>query len=234
MRMYFIFALLLLAAVPAAALQIGDGYNNGTYNSHNYRQSDNAFLTMQAKSNGVPVGTVISWPIASMPEDAENWLECDGRVVPSSYELAKIMTRTPDYRGQFLRGVGGKAGVLGAVQKESVYVPKSNAGNFFLNNIGLGFVLEYHIVDEGWGDENHWYDAYRNVCTQYNAQSSYTYNYGVSSNGAFSPHTYTTFGRVNILYSATGSTLAMPIEIMTKDEETRPENIAVRYLIRAQ
>jgi|GEM_PF-3089417 hypothetical protein len=43
-----------------------------------------------AKSNGGPVGTVISWPIASMPEDAENWLECDGRAVFAIILLAYL------------------------------------------------------------------------------------------------------------------------------------------------
>lgn len=32
---------------------------------------------------GVPVGTVIAWPVSSAPSDAEKWLECDGSPIPT-------------------------------------------------------------------------------------------------------------------------------------------------------
>ncbi|MBS6830939.1 MAG: tail fiber protein, partial [Desulfovibrio sp.] len=35
-------------------------------------------------SGGVPVGTIISWPVATNPEDMDNWLECNGQSISSS------------------------------------------------------------------------------------------------------------------------------------------------------
>jgi len=39
---------------------------------------------VEAKAiGGVPVGTIIAWPTNSAPSDAEKWLECDGRPIPT-------------------------------------------------------------------------------------------------------------------------------------------------------
>lgn len=35
-------------------------------------------------SGGVPVGTIISWPVATNPEDMDNWLECNGQSISPS------------------------------------------------------------------------------------------------------------------------------------------------------
>lgn len=60
-------------------------------------------------SGGVPVGSIMAWPLDSMPTGSGVWLECDGSEVPAKYTaLRKIMTRTPDYRGVFLRGYGSR------------------------------------------------------------------------------------------------------------------------------
>lgn len=70
-------------------------------------------------SGGNPVGTIIAWPVAQNPEDMENWLECNGQAVnQAAYpELHSIIgAHVPDLRGQFLRGLGGNSGTLGAVQ----------------------------------------------------------------------------------------------------------------------
>ena len=62
-------------------------------------------------SGGVPVGTIISWPVAANPTDMDNWLECNGQSIsPSVYpELFAVLGgQTPDLRGLFLRGHGGE------------------------------------------------------------------------------------------------------------------------------
>ena len=60
-------------------------------------------VPIQAKgAGGVPVGTVVSWPVASNPADPANWLECNGQSVsPTVYpELyALVGGNVPDYRG---------------------------------------------------------------------------------------------------------------------------------------
>ena len=62
-------------------------------------------------SGGVPVGTIISWPVATNPEDMDNWLECNGQSIsPSVYpELFAVLGNSvPDLRGLFLRGYGSQ------------------------------------------------------------------------------------------------------------------------------
>ena len=80
-------------------------------------------VAVEAKSSGgVPVGTIISWPVATNPEDMDNWLECNGQSIsPSVYpELFAVLGNSvPDLRGLFLRGYGGKSAALGATQDQA-------------------------------------------------------------------------------------------------------------------
>lgn len=72
-------------------------------------------------SGGVPVGTIIAWPVATNPEDMDKWLECNGQTInPTVYpELAALIGGSvPDYRGLFLRGIGGNSGPLGVKQED--------------------------------------------------------------------------------------------------------------------
>ena len=67
-------------------------------------------------SGGVTVGTIIAWPVATNPDDMDNWLECNGQSVnPSVYpELSAVIGhQVPDLRGLFLRGQGGNSAALG-------------------------------------------------------------------------------------------------------------------------
>lgn len=59
---------------------------------------------MQVRSS-IPIGTIIAWPANSLPASG-TWVECDGR------------NGTPDLRGRFIRGFGGRSGALGQVQAE--------------------------------------------------------------------------------------------------------------------
>lgn len=69
-------------------------------------------VTAKATSS-IPVGTIISWPVAQNPADWQNsdgsynWLECNGQSISKTVypELfALIGGQTPDLRGLFLRG----------------------------------------------------------------------------------------------------------------------------------
>lgn len=70
--------------------QVSDSEMQDEYDGQNLGTFQTNFNNIAAKSNGVPVGTVISWPIVSMPEDAENWQECDGRAVFAIILLAYL------------------------------------------------------------------------------------------------------------------------------------------------
>lgn len=98
-------------------------------------------VAVEAKSSGgVPVGTIISWPVATNPEDMDNWLECNGQnISPSVYpELYALMGgRTPDLRGLFLRGHGGNSAALGVRQEDAF---KAHSHDFLGHGVLYGGV----------------------------------------------------------------------------------------------
>lgn len=82
----------------------------------------NTVITSKS-SGGVPVGTIISWPVSQNPEDMDNWLECNGQSISRSVypELfAVVGGQTPDLRGLFLRGHGGNSSALGIQQSDAI------------------------------------------------------------------------------------------------------------------
>ena len=98
-------------------------------------------VAVKAKgAGGVPVGTIISWPVATDPEDMDNWLECNGQSIPQSVypELFAVMGgNVPDLRGLFLRGHGGNSAALGSIQQGTLPDHKHAVG--YTRN-GLGYV----------------------------------------------------------------------------------------------
>lgn len=69
-------------------------------------------------TSSIPVGTIISWPVAQNPADWQNsdgsynWLECNGQSISKTVypELFALMGRqVPDLRGLFLRGYGAQS-----------------------------------------------------------------------------------------------------------------------------
>ena len=71
-------------------------------------------------SNILPVGSIIAWCLEINPDDS--YLECNGQVVDSSKypKLYALMHNTPDYRGVFLRGLGGYSASLGVLQSDAI------------------------------------------------------------------------------------------------------------------
>lgn len=71
--------------------------------------------------NALPSGTVIAWAgTGTLPD---GWVECDGSNSFNIYDL--IHGTLPDYRGLFLREMGGNAGALGTLQ-DSAYKAHSH------------------------------------------------------------------------------------------------------------
>ena len=139
-------------------------------------------VAVEAKSSGgVPVGTIISWPVATNPEDMDNWLECNGQnISPSVYpELFAVLGgQVPDLRGMFLRGYGGKSAALGITQDQAT--------------ASSGIQIATAFIDLGGGGWDGW---------------------------AYAPYP-----------QAGGSWTTLP----GTGDETRPVNMAVRYLVRAR
>ena len=92
-------------------------------------------VSVKAKSvSSIPVGTIITWPVATNPEgwDEGNWRECNGQAISQTVypELfAVVGSQVPDLRGLFLRGTGGNAAELGEIQGDGVKLP--DAGGSF-------------------------------------------------------------------------------------------------------
>lgn len=108
-------------------------------------------ITMKS-AGGVPVGTIIVWPVEKNPEESEKWLDCDGKPIPSPSDYDKLRllvgNNTPDFTGLFLRGRGSRsysqnngstvgvtstnhvAGALGQVQGDATRRVAGRTGGF--------------------------------------------------------------------------------------------------------
>jgi len=168
-------------------------------------------------SGGVPIGTIVAWPVATNPADWDKWLECNGQTINASVypELAALMgARVPDLRGLFLRGFGNQShtknngstvgntatlhqsGVLGQIQGDTIRNIEGLMSNIQLVNkqIFHGVTGVFSKIDKG------------------------------------TSNTYTgTEGYVDIYFNASN---VVPTTSGV-NAENRPVNMAVRYLIRA-
>mgnify|MGYP000755089548 CR=1 FL=1 len=162
-------------------------------------------VAVEAKSSGgVPVGTIISWPVATNPEDMDNWLECNGQSIsPSVYpELFAVLGNSvPDLRGLFLRGYGAQT--------------SSHYGSVVHQSGELGMI-------QG--------DAIRNITgSSGDSPRSGVYYYGALAGGAGGARKFAgegLRGRSAINFDAS--------RVVPTAPENRPVNTAVRYLIRAR
>ncbi|MGE3172485.1 MAG: phage tail protein [Planctomycetota bacterium] len=88
-----------------------------------------AELRRQASTS--PIGCVVAWPTAAAVP--AGWMVCDGAVLDAKAypEIAIVLDKTygaegpekvklPDFRGRFLRGVGGSASALGSPQDDAL------------------------------------------------------------------------------------------------------------------
>jgi hypothetical protein len=137
----------------------------------------------------------------------DKWLECNGQSISSTVypELfALVGGNVPDYRGLFLRGLGGKSGPLQQKQEEGVYIAPGTATQTIhgVRNdrlmLGNAAGASYELFDSG-------------------STALFTGTWDEWGNHPFPGNNSATFN-TSITSSAT---------------ETRPANMAVRYLIRA-
>ena len=78
--------------------------NNNAFTNDKIQSLDYSKLTNVPVSTSTPIGGIILWSTASIPE---GYLECNGSVVDSDLypELAALMSNVPDLRGVFVRGL---------------------------------------------------------------------------------------------------------------------------------
>ena len=105
---HIIFCLALIISLLCPTVQAADGTS-----------FDPTKVEVKAKGvSSIPVGTIISWPVAQNPADFQNtdgtynWLECNGQSFDATVypELSALVGPVvPDLRGLFLRGYGSQA-----------------------------------------------------------------------------------------------------------------------------
>lgn len=61
--------------------------------------------SVEQKSSGVPIGTIIAWASTKNPTDG-TWLDCNGQSCAGYSELVSVLGKNtvPDYRNRFLEG----------------------------------------------------------------------------------------------------------------------------------
>ena len=116
-------------------------------------------MTSLGSGDSLEVGMVIAWTLATNPLD--NYLECNGQAVDGSKypKLYTLMHNTPDYRGIFLRGLGGNSTSLGELQGDAI---RNITGSFMVagngNDHGLGqpqsgaFYQSWRTSGSEWGN----------------------------------------------------------------------------------
>ena len=113
-------------------------------------------VEVKAKGSGVPVGMILAWPVATNPEDMDNWLECNGQSIsPSVYpELFAVLGgQTPDLRGLFLRGHGGDSAALGVRQGDAIRNIKGQiTGNGLMSGGATGPFYSWYTQNFGIGN----------------------------------------------------------------------------------
>ena len=164
-------------------------------------------MVQSVATSSIPVGTVIAWPSASWPADADNWLECNGQTISSAVYpelVALIGTTVPDYRGIVLRGLGSQT--------------SAHYGNVTHSSAALG-QLQGDGIREIWGSVSG--TSNRGVFG-----SAYSGAFSVSGS-AHGPSRDGDWSQGNTLTFQASQTTPVVGEI-------RPVNRATRYLIRAK
>ena len=162
-----------------------------------------SILLSKSGDSGVPIGTVIAWPVNSLPQKSGTWLECNGQSCSAYPELVAVLgsSRVPDYRGVFLRAYGSRT--------------SSHYNNVTHQSGELG-------VLQG--------DAIRNIYGTFGtddatAQSGYT--------GAFKRGNWWNYDADSDRNDGTYGTAFDASLVVPTANENRPINIAVKYLIKA-
>lgn len=148
---YTLFLIILLFNVPTVNAQSLSFVANSPADATYFNPSIIP-LSAQSNSDSIAVGTVAIWTQHKIPE---NWLECNGSTISENYpELQALVGKnTPDYRGIFLRGLGGNSADLGNRQGDAI---RNIVGEFGSDAYGIpnGAFSQKHVYrssDDGGG-----------------------------------------------------------------------------------
>ena len=134
-----------------------------------------SILLSKNEESGVPIGTVIAWPVNSLPQESGTWLECNGQSCAAYPKLVAVLGRStvPDYRGLFLRGYGShtsshygtithKSGSLGELQGDAIRNITGKYSGYEFGNSDGAKRQEGALYDTG----ERWYSGNRNHSDQ--------------------------------------------------------------------
>ena len=210
MKRFFLFAaLILMSALPLTA------------HAADATSFDPTLVKVTAKPiSSIPVGTIISWPVAQNPADWQNpdgsynWLECNGQTISQTAypELFALMGggRVPDLRGLFLRGYGSQSHAQN--NGSTVGVTSTTHASGALGQVQGDAMRQ---ITGSFGSYLAW-----NIAPEKSSPFFWTSDMGASAGSTGSSRFRTSsFDAGRIVPTA---------------NENRPANVAVRYLIRAR
>ena len=198
--------------------------------------------TISVKSVGasIPVGTVITWPSNSWPSDRDNWLECNGQSISSAVypELVGVIgSRVPDYRGRFLRGLqaGHSVGQTVANSIKSHNHTQPTHTHSFSGQL-VSTALSGTAAGQKYSD-----DAVLWTTNYYNAADVISGSGPIRSSNIRSNMSTKTANSSSVTGNLKSGTVSRSIGTgggnptdYTGSEETAPDHIYVRCLIRAK
>ena len=158
---------------------------------------------------GVPIGTVITWPVAKNPSsDSGVWIDCDGRNISNYPKLVETIGQetAPDYRAMFLRGAGNKT-IGNVTYSATVNSIQTDA----IRNIVGGLPLPTHT--------GRWDNAVTGAFWTDGGNTS------SGRQGADFPESWEWYDITRSGFDAS--------RVVPTANENRPVNVGVRYLIKA-
>lgn len=161
-------------------------------------------------NNNTPIGTVAMWANATPPE---GWIEMKGQSTSGYPELAAVVgSNVPDMRGQFARGWDNGKGTDSGRSIKTVQ-------NFSTSSIGLSFV-------------GNALPAHNHSSTSYGI-TGYTHAHDGDVDGS---RVVTGYDKSTVPNPATTSVSAgTPTGVINSSaSETRPTNVALMYIIKAE
>ena len=178
-------------------------------------------------NTGCPVGTIIAWPSQVLPTENGVWLPCDGSFIPAQYSILRNLLHsntTPNTTmGSFLRGFGSydaqhSSGNLLERQKDTT-LPMY--GSFY--TFPPQYIAHYGTTSTPWKS---------GTWNENNLRPSGTYTSGTKNYFA------TKFDRQDgLIHNNYTYRYAISFDnsrAIRTSKETRPLNVAVHFLIKAQ
>lgn len=169
---------------------------------------------IDAKSSGgiivqnesVPIGTIAMWGTSTPPT---GWIEMKGQSVSAYPELAKIYGATiPDMRGQFARGWDNSAGIDSGRTLNSVQTSQMAKHYHGMGRFSSTGNDDGYLIKGAWNDGN-----------------SYSSRWIAGEAG--SVNTLTANGK-------DAAPLRTSLQSLNETGETRPTNVALMYIIKAE